>query len=174
MHLCQQTLTQPNSPARVLIPGRGSRAVSPGAGKSTYARALEAVGWVRFSTDREAYAMGYTSAPLPLEVRDDIRARQRLGIKEALESGSDVVADYAFWLRAQRDDYRTLGRSCGATVEVIYFDVPEDVIRERLAARRAEHADDMLVRGNLLTDYIAGFEIPGADEDDVTVVSFRP
>jgi predicted kinase len=145
-----------------------------GAGKSTYARALEARGWARFSIDDEAWKRGFVeAAAIPAEVAVDIRARQRDAIARALDDGENVVVDYSFWSRAQRDDYRALGRSHGATVEVVYLETSETVLRHRLAARRGAHADDFVVDAELLDRYVAGFEAPGPDERDVTVITTR-
>lgn len=144
----------------------------PGSGKSTYARALEAAGWLRFSIDREAFELGFMAAPLPAGVDDAIRDRQRAQIRDALAAGADVVVDYAFWSRAQRDEYRALGRACGATVDVVHLAVPHDVARRRVRARTGGHADDMLVGSDVFDRYLAGFEPPGPDEDDVIVVAF--
>lgn len=140
-----------------------------GSGKSTHARRLEDAGWLRFSIDRDAYALGFRAAPLPDDVARDIRARQRDEIATALDAGRDVVVDYSFWSRADRDDYRALGRAHGATVDVAYLRTPEDVVRDRLARRAAQHADDMHVPPDLLAAYVAGFEVPGPDETDVVV-----
>ena len=143
-----------------------------GSGKSTYARDLEERGWTRFSIDSEAWQMGFVdAAAVPAEVALEIRARQRDAIARALDAGEDVVVDYSFWSRAQREDYRALGRSHGATVEVVYLETPEAVVRRRLAARCGAHADDFVVDAELLDRYVAGFEAPGPDEHDVTVIS---
>lgn len=143
-----------------------------GAGKSTYALGLERRGWVRFSIDSEAWQLGFSEAAvIPAEVAGAIRAQQRVAIASALDLGEDIVVDYSFWSRAQRDDYRALGRAHGATVEVVYLDTDESVLRRRLAARRGLHADDFVVGASLLEQYIAGFETPGPDEENVTVVS---
>lgn len=145
-----------------------------GAGKSTYARELEVRGWVRFTIDSEAWQMGFIeAAAIPPEVAADIRTRQREAIALALDAGKDVVVDYSFWSRAQREDYRALGRSHGATVEVVYMKTPEAVARRRLAARRGAGADDFVVGADLFDRYVAGFEAPGSDERDVTVIATR-
>lgn len=142
-----------------------------GAGKSTYARGLEAQGWTRFSIDAEAFALGYRAASaIPAEVAARIRDAQRELIGRALDAGRDVVVDYSFWSRAQRDAYRGLGRAHGASVEVVLLATAEDVVRRRLAERRGKHADDFVVGEELLDGYLAGFEWPGEDEGDVTVV----
>jgi predicted kinase len=143
-----------------------------GAGKSTYALDLEARGWLRFSIDGEAWQMGFTrAAEIPVEVAADIRGRQRVAIARALDEGHDVVVDYSFWSRAQRDEYRALGRAHGATVEVVYFETAEAVIRRRLAERRGSHPDDFVIATDVLDQYVSGFEAPGPDEPDVTVVA---
>ena len=142
-----------------------------GAGKSTYARGLESQGWSRFSIDREVFAAGFTdAATVPSEIAADIQARQRAAIVAALRAGRDVVVDYAFWSRAERDDYRALGRAQGADVEVVYLRAPEELLRRRLRARRGDHADDLLVSATLLERYLAGFEPPAPDESDVRVI----
>lgn len=141
-----------------------------GSGKSTYARGLEAQGWLRFSIDAEAWERGLREVPLPADDAAEIRAGQRTAIERALDEGCDVVVDYSFWSRAQRDDYRALGRAHGAEVEVVHLDVPVDELRRRLAERRTAHADDFVVPPEVLEGYVAGFERPGPDEDDVTVV----
>lgn len=141
-----------------------------GSGKSTYAKQLEAHGWLRFSIDVEAWDLGYREVPFPDGVAEQIRARQRGQIAEALRAGRDVVVDYSFWDRAQRDEYRALGAGCGTTVEVVFLDVPELEVRRRLAERRHAHADDFAISEDLLAGYLAGFEAPGPDEGDVTVV----
>ena len=142
-----------------------------GAGKSTYARRLEAEGWVRFSIDAEAWERGLREVPLPEDAAAEIRAGQRARIEAALRGGQDVVVDYSFWSRAQRDDYRALGRACGADVEVVHLDVPAGELRRRLALRDTAHADDFVVPPEVLEQYLAGFERPGPDEDDVTVLA---
>lgn len=93
-----------------------------------------------------------------------------MAIAQAVDAGRDVVVDYSFWSRAQRDDYRALGWAHGAEVEVVHLDVAPDELRRRLALRRSEHADDFVVPSEVLDDYLAGFEPPGPDEEDVTVV----
>lgn len=142
-----------------------------GSGKSTYARRLEDRGWLRFSIDAEAWERGLREVPLPEDAAAEIRAHQRLRIEAALRAGRDVVVDYSFWSRAQRDDYRALGRACGAEVEVVHLDVPADELRRRLALRRTSHPDDFVVPPAVLERYVAGFERPGEDERDVTVLA---
>jgi predicted kinase len=142
-----------------------------GSGKSTYARRLEDTGWLRFTVDGAAWELGLTDARSVSDaIALDVRRRQREQIAEALDAGRDVVVDYSFWSRRQRDDYRALGRAHGAEVEVVHLDTAPDVVRRRLAQRRGAHADDFTVDAELLEHYLSVFRAPGPDEDDVTVV----
>ena len=142
-----------------------------GAGKSTYARCLEDDGFVRLSIDTEAWRGGHTVHPLPLEVKASIVARQQEQLIAALNAGRDVVVDYSFHARSTRDAYRAIAGACGASTEVVYFDVPRAELLRRLAARSkaGPGADTVVVPVDLLDAYIAGFEWPQSDEVDVTV-----
>ncbi|GAA1461585.1 ATP-binding protein [Williamsia maris] len=142
-----------------------------GAGKSTYARTLEDRGWVRFSIDAEAWGRGFTgSSAVPPEVAADIRAGQRVAISDALGAGADVVVDYAFPSRAMRDEYRELGRTHRAEVEVVFLDTDASLVRDRLTRRRGSHPDDVVVDEGTMEAYRSAFEAPTSDEGEVTVI----
>lgn len=143
-----------------------------GSGKSTHARALERDGWLRLSIDGEAWRRGYREMPLPVELTDDIRSQQRAALVAAVREGRDVVVDYSFWSRAQRDDYRRLARDAGADVEVRYCRVTGADAHRRITERNAgpRSPDTYAVAAETLTAYLDGFEEPGPDETDVSVV----
>ncbi|GAA5145216.1 hypothetical protein GCM10023340_14150 [Nocardioides marinquilinus] len=144
-----------------------------GAGKSTHAKQLERQGWLRLSIDAEAWTLGHRTLPFPDGLAEQIRARQRERLVEALREGRDVVVDYSFFSRAQRDDYRQLGHAHGAEVDVVYLPVDEAELRRRLEARSGSHPDDYRLDPDVVTGYLAGFEAPGPDETDVVVVPPR-
>lgn len=143
-----------------------------GAGKSTHAKRLEAAGWLRLSIDVAAWDLGYSVHPLPRDVRDRIVSQQRDALEAALRHGTDVVVDYSFWSRKMRDEYRAIGRSHNAAIEVVFFDVPGDELRRRLRARalRDGGPDAIVVDDALLDQFASGFERPKDDETDVRVV----
>jgi hypothetical protein len=143
-----------------------------GSGKSTHAKELERQGWLRLSIDVEAWRRGHREMPLPVELTDDIRARQREVLVTAVRAGRDVVVDYSFWSRTQRDDYRQLARGAGAEVAVHYCPVTASTAHRRIAERNAgpRSADSYAIEGEILTAYLAGFEEPEPDETDVTTV----
>lgn len=59
-------------------------------------------------------------------------------------------------------------------VRLVYLDVPHEVLRRRLRARRArDDADAFPVSGELLSRFLAGFEVPRGEGEEVVVVRER-
>src|SRR3954449_5143823 len=56
----------------------------------------------------------------------------------ALELGTNVILDYGFWAREEREDYRSGAKALGASSEVHFLDVPPDELMQRLAARNLQ------------------------------------
>lgn len=143
-----------------------------GAGKTTYARALEAQGWVRLSIDEAAWRLGHREMPLPSAVADEIRADQREQLVRLVRDGRDVVVDYAFWRRADRDEYRQLVYAHGGTTEIVYLRVADDEVRRRMATRNHSQLDanSFRIDASRLESYLDAFEAPSPDEPDVHTI----
>ncbi len=56
----------------------------------------------------------------------------------ALELGTNVILDYGFWAREEREDYRLRAKRLGASSEVHFLDVPEEDLLRRLAVRNSQ------------------------------------
>ncbi len=56
---------------------------------------------------------------------------------QALQLGVNVVLDFGFWSRRERDDYRARAAAVGAQTEVHFLDVPLDELSRRVALRNA-------------------------------------
>jgi predicted kinase len=56
----------------------------------------------------------------------------------ALVLGVNVILDYGFWARVEREDYRGRARELGASSEVHFVDATKAVLFERLAVRNAQ------------------------------------
>ncbi|MGB8509049.1 MAG: ATP-binding protein, partial [Pyrinomonadaceae bacterium] len=54
-----------------------------------------------------------------------------------LTLGVDVVLDFGFWSRVEREDFRSRATQLGAHSELHFLDVPETLLLSRLAARNA-------------------------------------
>ncbi len=52
--------------------------------------------------------------------------------------GSDVILDFGFWSRSERDEFRGRAKELGARVELHFLDVPEEMLLIRLAERNSQ------------------------------------
>jgi predicted kinase len=106
----------------------------PGSGKSTLARRLEA--------EREALLLTPDDWMARI-VRDGYDAERREAVKavqldvaaRVLELGKDVVLEFGFFSRSERDAARARASAVGATAQLVFLDLPFDLIWQRLDAR---------------------------------------
>src|SRR5688572_10886729 len=112
----------------------------PGAGKTTLAKQLERERPALRLTPDEWLARLYD-----VPVDGAPTERQRASVESlmwdlaarALRLGVDVVLDFGFWSRAERDAFRARARALGARVELRFCDAPREVLIQRLDARNA-------------------------------------
>jgi predicted kinase len=138
-----------------------------GSGKTTYARALEEKGAVRFSIDEWMIRLYGHHMPADLLKQRLARCR-RLFFDMAQETaaiGVEVVLDGGFWRRSERDEARQRLGKAGLAVETLYFDVPAEERWRRLAARNeALPADCYQITRAMFDAFEREFEAPGPDE----------
>ncbi len=60
----------------------------------------------------------------------------------ALALGTNVILDFGFWAREEREDFRLRAKQLGASSEVHFLDVPEDELMRRLAVRNAQPSQE--------------------------------
>ena len=136
-----------------------------GAGKTTYARALEADGFVRVSYDDEMWALGRTSMDASPEVLAEADRRVRHAMTTAIEAGIPVVLDASLSTRAIREELRAVVVAAGGAPRLVLVDAPLDVLIERVARRADQVGPDALRLDEAsLRVYYASFEFPAADE----------
>ena len=83
----------------------------------------------------------------------------------ALELGTNVILDYGFWAREEREDFRLRAKQLGAGSEVHYLDVPEDELLRRLEKRNSQPSQEsFLISEEALKPWIAFFQKPTRDE----------
>ena len=54
--------------------------------------------------------------------------------------GINVILDYGFWAREEREDFRARAKQLGASSEVHFLDVPAQELLRRLAQRNARRS----------------------------------
>ena len=109
----------------------------PGSGKTTLAKKLEHERHaLRLSPDEWMWSLSidlYDEAK-----RAAVEALQWDVAARALTLGVDVIIEFGFWSRRERDDYRSRGEALGARVELRFLDIPRDELWTRLNKRNAD------------------------------------
>lgn len=83
----------------------------------------------------------------------------------ALELGTNVILDYGFWAREEREDYRLRAKRLGASSEVRFLDVPEEELLRRLAVRNSQSSQESFhISEERMKPWIAFFQKPAPDE----------
>lgn len=141
-----------------------------GAGKTAYAKRLEAQGLVRLSFDVEMWRRGITELPPPPNLREEIQADLRARLLQLVAAGRDVVLDFSFWSRRMRDDYRRLLAPTGVVPETVYLATDRETVLARVRGREGNHADDYVLGAELAAHHFDHFEPPTHDEGPLTVV----
>ena len=148
-----------------------------GSGKTTYAQWLERDGYVRLSIDEEVwrrfgrYGLDYQPAAYQAhaqEAEDHLRRR----LLTLIAAGRDVVVDFAFWRRSDRDRYKRLIEAAGGTWTLIYLEAEPDELRRRLdlRTRRYDANAAFPITPELLDTYLAAFEAPTHEGEHVITI----
>ena len=92
---------------------------------------------------------------------------------ELIESGIDVVLDWGFWMKEERDYAKAFYKTRNIAYEFHYIDISDETWKVRLKNRNsavlAKETSAYFVDDNLASKFGALFEIPGKDEIDVWV-----
>ena len=83
----------------------------------------------------------------------------------ALKLGMNVILDFGFWAREEREDYRSRAKHLGACSEVHYLDVSEAELLRRLEERNSQPSQEsFLISEEAMKPWIAFFQKPTPDE----------
>lgn len=148
-----------------------------GAGKTTFARELEArTGAVRVTKDEWLVRLIGNDPTIDGYADYDQRIVEpsRDVAFQLIEKGIDVILDEGFWAKEERASMRRRIEEKGAKAVVCFLDVPIETIRERVARRSLDPpADSMRISAALLDSYLPYWQPPGADEDYVLPSEIR-
>ena len=140
----------------------------PGSGKTTLARKLEAERpALRLCPDE--WISEILADPNDIAELDRLRAPvetiQWQVAQRALGLGVDVVLEYGFWSRAEREYFRAGAEALGARVELIYLNVSRDELWQRLSERNAGLPPGTFHVSEASLDlWLSWFEEPTPDE----------
>ena len=108
----------------------------PGAGKTTRAKEL-ALAHRALRLTPDEWMISLFDGAQPEGKRDLLEGLLISVARQALRLGTSVVLDFGLWSRDERSALRWLARSAGASCQVIYLPVDEDLQRARIAHRQA-------------------------------------
>jgi len=114
----------------------------PGSGKSTFAlRAAERWGAVRFASETFAEQLGAAartaSGDLTKEAIAHAYSAMGAAVADALATNKLVIAVGSFRSEEQRSRFRTIAKSCGASVTTLRVVCPVETAAKRIRARLA-------------------------------------
>lgn len=136
----------------------------PCSGKTTNARELEATGVVRVSVDDMMIAVNgrlgvdYDHAD-HLGLVHGVVVEAGVRIRQLLATDHDTVLDHGLGRRSERDEFKRLAESCGASWELRCFDVDRAILRRRCRERWMQ-PDAVPISDEVLDDMAANWERP--------------
>lgn len=136
----------------------------PGSGKTTYAKQLaDEIPAIRFSPDEWLVALG-------LELADE-RIRNRLErhlwavTQDLLGQGQNVILEFGFWKKSEREKKLRTARAIGAEVQLWYFEVSIKELLRRIEMRyRKDNKHNILITKKQLEKWAKLVEIPNDTE----------
>lgn len=140
----------------------------PCSGKTTYAQKLEREQHaIRLNTDEcHIQLFGQDAEDPEHNARHMVIETILWNIaSRALELGTNVILDFGFWAREEREDYRARAKLLGASSEVHFLDVSEDELLRRLAIRNAQQSEtSFYIPEAMMKPWFAIFQRPTPDE----------
>jgi predicted kinase len=140
----------------------------PGAGKTTLGRQLEqSENALRLSPDEWILPLlqDKTNEVERDRLRGPLESIQWDFAKRALLLGVNIVLEFGFWTRVERDAFRAEAEALGAQVKLIYLAATTDELWARLEKRNASlPAGSFPVRRADLEVWVGWFEVPTHEE----------
>lgn len=140
----------------------------PCAGKTTLAQKLEhELSALRLTTDEWHIRLFGQDAEDPAhDARHTLIELMLWQVaSRALELGTNVILDFGFWAREEREDYRSRAQSLGASSEVHFLDVLPDELLRRLRVRNSQSSPaSFYIPEEMLKRWIEFFQRPTPDE----------
>jgi len=141
-----------------------------GAGKTTFARRLEReISAIRFTHDEWMQRLYGDDPPAQefAELAGRVSSLMEDQWRRCLAIGVDVILDFGFWSRAERDRLRASIVACGSNVRLYRLACPDSVAWERIQARNASLDRGLYIAPNTFAVLKTRFEPLDDDEERV-------
>ena len=140
----------------------------PCSGKTTFAQKLELdQSALRLTTDEWHVRLFGQDATEPEHDTRHGRIEAMLWniASRALILGTNVILDFGFWARQEREDYRWRAKQLGASSQVHFLNVSEAEIMRRLVIRNSQPSQEAFhIPEEMMKAWIAFFQRPTPDE----------
>jgi predicted kinase len=140
----------------------------PCSGKTTLAQKLESkYSALRLTTDEWHVCLFGQDAEEPEHDKRHSLIENLLWkvASRALVLGTNVILDFGFWAREEREDYRLRARNLGASSELHFLDVSDDELMRRLSVRNSQDSQvSFWISEDAMKPWIAFFQRPTPDE----------
>ncbi len=85
--------------------------------------------------------------------------------RRALSLGTNVILDFGFWAKEERDYFRSQARGIGARSEIIFMDAPEEELLTRVRLRNQNLTNTVhYIPEDKMRAWIQFFQKPDEDE----------
>lgn len=136
----------------------------PGSGKSTLAKKLEKEHSALLLSPDEWMGRIVGNGENE-EKRAVIETMQWEIAQKVLTLGVDVILDFGFWTRKERDEFKARATGIGATVKLYFLDVLREELWHRLQERNKNLPPNTFnVEESDLDKWIKDFEVPTSEE----------
>jgi predicted kinase len=140
----------------------------PCSGKTTYAKKLELEqSALRFTPDEwHTRLFGLDLEHPEHDARHDLIEEIMWDVAaRALQLGNNVILDFGFWGKSEREEYRTRAARVGANTVIHFLNVPEEELLARLEVRNANlPAGTFQIPTSKLLEWMQIFQAPSEDE----------
>jgi len=139
----------------------------PGSGKTTKAKEIELQrSALRFTPDEWIIALYGENLDRATRdaVRNPVEQLQWQIAKQNLSHGMNVVLDWGFWTRTEREKYRKEAKAMGVSVQTIFIDVSPDELWKRVSNRSESQKGTLKIEQEDLEEWSKKFEPPTEDE----------
>ena len=113
----------------------------PGSGKTTFARRLEAERSAVL-LEPDVWMARIVGDGYDAERRQAVKAIQLELAERILSLGRDVILEFGFFSRAERDEARARASAVGALAHLVFLDPPFAELLRRVSARNSELPPD--------------------------------
>jgi predicted kinase len=144
-----------------------------GAGKTTFARLLEArTGAIRFTHDEWMHRLYGANPPQDrfFELYDRVDELIWELALNLLGSGTHVILDSGFWARSKRDTARAAVESVGARPVLYWVRTPLEIMRKRVRERsQAVPENSLWINGPAFESFLDRFQELAEDEEFIAI-----